>query len=154
MSMRPTACAAALSHMALHGKARGRLPWPQVSPPFLQNSLKASNRKKKRTSFKRKASKRGTEVSASRSPAYRSVPGLPGCGPCLLLGCISSHSSLLPSPLTTLNFRVFLDIQPPATSQSICLVCGSLIPKTVKAETRANTSRMLRVYRITPKSMA
>lgn len=29
----------------------------------LQNSLKASNRKKKRTSFKRKASKRGTEVS-------------------------------------------------------------------------------------------
>lgn len=34
--------------------------------PFLfslQNSLKASNRKKKRTSFKRKASKRGTEVS-------------------------------------------------------------------------------------------
>lgn len=32
-------------------------------PP--QNSLKASNRKKKRTSFKRKASKRGTEVSLS-----------------------------------------------------------------------------------------
>lgn len=33
-------------------------------PPSLpQNSLKASSRKKKRTSFKRKASKRGTEVS-------------------------------------------------------------------------------------------
>ncbi|XP_036102644.1 diacylglycerol kinase iota [Molossus molossus] len=35
-----------------------------------QNSLKASNRKKKRTSFKRKASKRGTEVSESRGRPF------------------------------------------------------------------------------------
>lgn len=60
----PTACAAFLFSTVLHGKAQGpaarMLTWSLFSP---QNSLKASNRKKKRTSFKRKASKRGTEVS-------------------------------------------------------------------------------------------
>ncbi|XP_060011935.1 diacylglycerol kinase iota isoform X2 [Lagenorhynchus albirostris] len=35
-----------------------------------QNSLKASNRKKKRTSFKRKASKRGTEVSENKGRPF------------------------------------------------------------------------------------
>lgn len=46
------------------GVLAGRRPPAQGSLLSLQNSLKASNRKKKRTSFKRKASKRGTEVSA------------------------------------------------------------------------------------------
>lgn len=49
----------------------------------LQSSLKASNRKKKRTSFKRKASKRGTEVSSSKSPTQ------PGLSPFSSWKCLS-----------------------------------------------------------------
>ena len=86
-----------------------------------QNSLKASNRKKKRTSFKRKASKRGTDVSVSGSPPYHRFLGLPGCGPRLLFGRTSYPSFLLPSTLTTLGFRAFLNTQLPPLHRAFAL---------------------------------
>lgn len=70
-SMRSMQSNSMCCHHLLHGSA-----WessgafcPELRSSLLssQNSLKASNRKKKRTSFKRKASKRGTEVSVSGS---------------------------------------------------------------------------------------
>ncbi|KAG8523366.1 Diacylglycerol kinase iota, partial [Galemys pyrenaicus] len=53
-------------YMVLHGELVGCLPLNSGAPSPRQNSLKASNRKKKRTSFKRKASKRGTEENKGR----------------------------------------------------------------------------------------
>lgn len=112
----------------------------------LQNSLKASNRKKKRTSFKRKASKRGTEVSAwgwwSREmhlPLHRLLrltwPGLSSffwCTSCHSPSPYPNHTGILPVPLkythkTSCHLRV----------KVFALVCGSIVPKMIKMKMRA-----------------
>lgn len=80
----------------LHGSAwrcRGCLPLSLACSLLAQqNSLKASSRKKKRTSFKRKASKRGTEVSLSERCKSAEAAWPWGSGPHLFLRRCLLHS--------------------------------------------------------------
>lgn len=143
-------------HHLLHGSAweSSGTVCPELRSSLLssQNSLKASNRKKKRTSFKRKASKRGTEVSVVSGswsneihPPFHSLPQLVVLlylPPLFAPSLYSNHAGTL-SILKNVTS---------ATSQNICTVHGSIIPKMIKMKRRANPSRILRLYRIKPKA--
>lgn len=118
-----------LRHL-LHGSAwaSSGAVCPELRSVLLssQNSLKASNRKKKRTSFKRKASKRGTEVSVSGSWSNEIHPLSIAC-PSLLFWYIS-HSFLLHCTLTCGILSILKNITS-ATSQSICTCPWKCYPK-------------------------
>lgn len=137
----------------LHGSAWGaRGPSASELSCFLlslQNSLKASNRKKKRTSFKRKASKRGTEVSVSGlrprelHPPHRSHLCLPTTCDLARNSFSDKFSTLLPSfttlkPHTGIPFS-FWKMCICITSgyfriRAFALVHGRIIPKMMKIE--------------------